>query len=231
MIVIFDLDDTLYPEITYVYSGFNAVALFLANEFNLNSEEVNKKLCAELESSGRGKVFDKVLSLYGLFTKTLVKKCVHVYRTHEPKIKLDSASIVVINQLQEEHIPIYLVTDGNKVVQNKKVEALGLYDKFKKVFITHRYGLQHSKPSPYCFYKIAERESVEPQEVIYIADNPNKDFVGIKPHGFNTVRINQGMFKNQYIDDKHKADVEINSISEVSKSFLKNTFNIKCPYE
>lgn len=226
MIVTFDLDDTLYPEITYVYSGFNAVASFLADEFSLNREELLNKLISELNLSGRGKVFDKVLSLYELYTKNLVKKCVSVYRTHEPEIKLDPAAIKVLTKLQEQNIPLYLITDGNKAVQNKKVEALGLYDEFERVFITHRFGLKYSKPSPYCFFKITEKESVDPQEVIYIGDNPNKDFVGIKPHGFNTVRVNQGMFENKYVDEEHQADIEISNISEISTQFLRSKFEV-----
>ena len=36
MILVFDLDDTLYPEISYVKSGLREVSIFLNKNFNLN---------------------------------------------------------------------------------------------------------------------------------------------------------------------------------------------------
>lgn len=226
MIVVFDLDDTLYPEISYVKSGFKAVATFLSQKFNLNSDEVFRKFITVLERMGRGRVFDEVLLIYNIYSKSLVRKCVKVYRTHGPEIKLDQSSEELIYGLKKKDIPIYLITDGNKVVQDKKVKALGLYEMFNKVYITHRYGLDKAKPSPYCFLKVAKRESVSPEEVIYIGDNPNKDFIGIKQFGFKTIRINQGMFKDYYIDKQHEADIKVENIGEISAEFLNRKFNM-----
>ena len=38
MILVFDLDDTLYPERTYVESGFKAVADSLAQKFGFDAD-------------------------------------------------------------------------------------------------------------------------------------------------------------------------------------------------
>lgn len=91
--------------------------------------------------------------------------------------------------LQSKNIPLYIVTDGNKIVQNNKIEALNLRKHIKKDFITHRFGKKHSKPSTYCFEKIRKLENVNPEDIVYIGDNPNKDFVNIKELGFRTIRI------------------------------------------
>ena len=40
MILVFDLDDTLYDEITFVYSGFSAVSKYLSLQFNLNEKKI-----------------------------------------------------------------------------------------------------------------------------------------------------------------------------------------------
>ena len=37
-VIIFDLDNTLYPEETYVQSGFKAVARYLSNKYDCNFE-------------------------------------------------------------------------------------------------------------------------------------------------------------------------------------------------
>jgi putative hydrolase of the HAD superfamily len=60
-IVVFDLDDTLYPEIEYVRSGFRAVAFELEARFDVHAEEAFALLWRALQVHGRGKTFDRVL--------------------------------------------------------------------------------------------------------------------------------------------------------------------------
>ncbi len=38
--VVFDMDDTLYDEMTFVQSGFRSVAQYLSTRFNLDKGEV-----------------------------------------------------------------------------------------------------------------------------------------------------------------------------------------------
>ena len=90
---------------------------------------------------------------------------------------------------------LYLVTDGNKIVQKNKVEALGIKNIFKKIFITHRFGLKNAKPSLYCFEIIKKIEECTWSDMIYIGDNPHKDFVNLNKVGAETARILNGSFK------------------------------------
>ena len=115
----------------------------------------------------------------------------------------------------------YIVTDGNKLVQLNKIKALGLEKFMKKCFLTSNYGLKNVKPSPYCFLKICNIENVEPKEVVYVGDDPNKDFVGIKPLGFQTVRLLKGRYKNLIKPKKYQSDIVINSLRELNLKLLK----------
>ena len=63
MIIVFDLDDTLYVELEYVKSGFQAVSSFLEQRFGLASEETFGAMMDILESHGRGAVFDRLSQL------------------------------------------------------------------------------------------------------------------------------------------------------------------------
>ncbi len=213
--VIFDLDDTLYSEIEYVKSGFKEVAEFLSLHVKKESQEIYQKLLYFLKKDGRGRVFDSTISSYIKPNKTLVKKSLSLYRKHHPKISLDQEAIKLLEFLQINKIPIYLVTDGNALVQERKIKALGLSKYVKKAFVTHRYGRSKAKPSAYCFEKIAKLEGVAPEEIVYIADNPHKDFVGIKPLGFQTIRLKQGMFKDVTLNAQHEAKLTFNSIKEL----------------
>jgi len=103
--------------------------------------------------------------------------------------------------------------------------ALGIYNKVKFPYITHRFGKMKAKPSPYCFLKIAEREKTAPENIVYVGDNPYKDFVGIKPLGFKTVRVLQGSFKDICLTVEFEAQRTIESLAELTEEFLWGLFN------
>jgi putative hydrolase of the HAD superfamily len=50
---------------------------------------------------------------------------------------------------------------------------------------------------------------------VYIADNPYKDFVGIKPQGFATIRVLTGPYKDIAIGEAFEADWKIKDLSEL----------------
>lgn len=214
-VVVFDLDDTLYDEITFVYSGFEAVAHYLANRYVLSAETVLDDFKKALQTQGRGRVFDHVLQSYGLIQKSLIARCIHIYRTHEPTIALLPEAKTILEELNRLNIPVYIVTDGNKITQANKIKALNLGNYVNKSFITHRYGIHNAKPSPYCFEKIADLEQKSSDKIVYIGDNIQKDFIGIKPLGFRTIRIRNGMFRNLEPTLEQAAHYDINHLLEL----------------
>lgn len=218
MILVFDLDDTLYEEKSYVISGFKAVATYISEKYNLNFESSLQIMLLELDKNGRGRVFDELLIQNAIYSKKEVKKCLSVYRMHLPQIQLTPEAVACIDRFK--NLPLYIVTDGNKIVQHKKIIALGVHKLVKKYFITYRFGLKHSKPSPYCFQKIAEMEKVNPEKIVYIGDNVNKDFVGIKPLGFKTIRVKTGHFADLMKDSEYEAEFSINNLNELTHQFL-----------
>ena len=88
--------------------------------------------------------------------------------------------------------PLYLVTDGHKVVQQNKVDALGLAPYFRHAYLTHRYGIHHRKPSIRVFELMMRRERCAPRDIVYVGDDPSKDFRGIRPLGVHTLRVRTG---------------------------------------
>jgi putative hydrolase of the HAD superfamily len=219
-VLVFDVDDTLYEELTFVRSGFRAVAHFLEEKYILPREKVYEQFVAELEKGGE-KIFDSVLRNFDLNTKDLVRKCLSVYRRHKPEIFLYKDAAKFLKMVGS--FPIYIVTDGNPIVQKNKVDALLSQNRIKKVFLTRRFGIKNEKPSPYCFEKIQLLENVAPEEIVYVGDNPNKDFVGIKPLGFRTVRILRGKYKDLRLDKEHEAEIEIKNFDELADAGLGGT--------
>lgn len=195
MILIFDLDDTLYEERTYVESGLAAVADYGEATFGWPKEQSLKFLTEALEREGRGRLFDLWLASHGRQNRAGVRACVGVYRAHQPRLELAPAARRMLD-LYGGRAPLYLVTDGHKGVQAAKVEALGLWPAFRKVYITHRYGVKNAKPSIHCFDLIRRREGCGFEDLVYVGDNPAKDFVGLNPLGVTTVRVLTGMHRD-----------------------------------
>jgi len=223
-VIVFDLDDTLYDELDFVKSGFNEVSEFLSKKFNIPKNKCYEIMINELQY-GRGEIFDNTLKKYNIFSKKLVKQCISRYRSHKPKIHLFHSAIKCLKKL--DIFPLYIVTDGNKIVQKNKVKALKIQKKVKFIFITSNYTLKNAKPSPYCFFKICELEKTSPQNIIYIGDDPSKDFVKIKQKGFKTIRVLTGKFKNEKYSKQFDADLTIKSLEELSLIKIKKLINIK----
>jgi putative hydrolase of the HAD superfamily len=225
MILVFDLDDTLYEEITYVKSSFRAVANYLAKKFNLSVNDIYQELIKVLEQKGRGNVFNEVLLNFHIFSKTEVKNCLTVYRKNQPDIKLSKDAKDCLERFNS--FPKYLVTDGNKIVQTVKIKTLGLDYYFKKTIPSHNFGKLRAKPSTYIFYKILDWEQAKPEELVYIGDNPNKDFINLKKEGFKTLRVLKGNFKNIQLTNEYEAHFQINSLDEFDFQLLNKIKKLK----
>ncbi|GAA3980661.1 HAD family hydrolase [Hymenobacter antarcticus] len=212
-VLVFDLDDTLYPELSYVHSGFRAVAAFLSPLLDVPAETLAAGMIAEEVTQGRGQVFDNVLRQHGRWSKTLVAACLRAYRQHLPQLALFPDAERCLARFAAW--PLYIVTDGHKEVQARKVAALPLAGRVRHAYLTNRYGRHRAKPDPHVFELICRREGVSAAEVIYVGDNVRKDFVGIKPLGFKTVRILRGNYAHLEADAAHEADRSIHSLDEL----------------
>lgn len=191
MILIFDLDDTLYPEVSYAISGFKAVAKYTYLEYGVKENKSLDILLFSLETGRRNFAFQDLIEKLDL-PKRIIPKLLSTYRKHIPQITLEPKALKLFKTYSE--YSKYLVTDGNKLVQAKKIEALELSKIMKQCFITHSYGLIASKPSIYCFEKIKKIEHAKWKDLVYIGDNPTKDFVNLNPLGVTTIRVKTGNY-------------------------------------
>lgn len=211
MILTFDLDDTLYDERTYVESGLLAVARFGEAEFGWDRGESLWFMIGVLDRDGRGAIFDQWLSAHGKLSRELVAECVRCYRHHAPVLALDQRAAALLPQLAR--YPLYIVTDGHKIVQDRKLTALAIRPLFKHAFITHRYGTKNAKPSLHCFELIRKAEQCRWQDIVYVGDNPAKDFVSLNRVGAQTVRVLTGVHRNAVAAPGFEAQHRIRDLS------------------
>ena len=151
--ILFDLDDTLYDEKTYVVSGLWAVAEELEVELQTPQDQLAEEMLAILEDDGRGRVFDVLLKRYGAYSKKRVKELVGVYRAHQPDITLFPDVSRVLGELRERNYLLGLVTNGLCVMQKRKVGALRIKPYMDAVVYPDKLGSDLWKPHPAGFRK------------------------------------------------------------------------------
>jgi putative hydrolase of the HAD superfamily len=188
--IVFDLDDTLYDELEYCKSGFDAVAHFLAESCEgLTTNRIFESLWKQFSAGNHTKTFNAALDELGLkYDDKIISSAVGVYRNHTPKIKLPKESEDVLRQLSRKYTPA-LLTDGFLPAQRLKVRALGIEKYFKCIIYTEEMGRQCWKPSPAGFEKLMRKLNVKPANCVYVADNAKKDFIAPKKLGFVTIQL------------------------------------------
>lgn len=171
--VIFDLDDTLYPEKAYVRSGYAAVA----REFS-QIPDMAEQLWKVFERGGRA--IDEVLESVGMATEENRDRALRVYRFHAPQIQLYEGAREMLNRLRQNGKRLGLITDGRPEGQRAKIKALRIEPLFDEIIVTDELGgVEFRKPNQRAFRLMGERLSVPFEKMIYVGDNLRKD--GIAP--------------------------------------------------
>lgn len=213
MILVFDLDDTLYDESTFVDSGFAAVAAMLSPRLGTPPSILHERLRSLLLTHGRGHLFDLLLAEYGGEDPDLVRECVSTYRTHTPAISLTDPVRAMLAGLAGHRL--YLVTDGDPDVQARKIAALGIAPYFAETYRTGAYGPDAGKPSLTCFELIRAREKCAWPDIAYVADDPSKDFVNLRKVGARTIRVHTGRCAQATAERGFDAEEHVDTVTEV----------------
>ncbi|MFJ7680013.1 HAD family hydrolase [Peribacillus sp. NPDC097198] len=212
--IIFDMDDTLYEEREYVLSGFFAIDNYL-NQINIDG--FYKKAVRLFDRGVRGTIINDVLESMGiLYSENFILFLVELYRNHIPKITLLDDAKVVIETLRPKY-KLGLLTDGYIKTQQNKVKALGVDGYFDIMIYSDSFGREHWKPSPTPYLELMKKFQCEGPELIYIGDNPMKDFITAKKLDWMTVKIERetGEYKDTLISEEYKADYTINTLYEL----------------
>lgn len=214
--VLFDLDDTLFPERDFVYGGYRAVAEAVWQDHRV---DIEPELRRRFDQGCRGDLFTPALRAAGLAPdEPTVRALVAVYRRHTPVIRpfVDTA---VIDQLSARGLRIGLVSDGHLEVQRRKLEALNLADRFDAIVFSDALGGRDAwKPSPKPFVTVLEQLQTAPNRAVYVADNPAKDFLGARRAGLQAIRIRRpgGLYAECLPHTPDAApDYEIRSLREL----------------
>lgn len=189
--LVLDLDDTLYAEIDFLYSGYKQIAMRLEpDDWKMLFNDLVKLYC------NGDNAFQYIADKYKVDLPTLL----YWYRFHLPEIKLFPNVENILNHLKEDY-KLAVITDGRSVMQRNKLKALNLEGILDYVVISEEIGSE--KPSLKNFSCV--QDELQCEKYIYLADNPKKDFVTPNKLGWETICLRD---KGSNI---HKQDFNIQS--------------------
>lgn len=191
--VVFDLDDTLYDEVDYCKSGFDAVGRFIEETCSLpegvTGGIVSEFLWSQFQSGNRTRTFNSAIEKFNITSNDdFIAELVAIYRNHPPAITLPDESRAILDKLSPKY-KLALLSDGFMPAQRLKVESLGIETYFQCIVYTEEMGREFWKPSTAGFERIVKSLAVKPENCVYIADNLKKDFIGPNELGFQTIQL------------------------------------------
>jgi len=215
--IVFDMDDTLFSEEDYVYSGFKFLGQWVQEQYGkLGFMEYAWDLFCLGE---RRNIFNKTLEKMQIqCDQTLIDRMLSLYRAHVPHICLLPDAEWVLNHLRDD-IKTGLISDGYFISQKNKVLALELRKWIQAVVLTDELGRECWKPSPVPYMKVCQELGVKPEECMYVGDNVTKDFIMANRLGWTSVHIDRrkGIYSGAEAGSEYQAHYKINDLRELSR--------------
>lgn len=203
-LVVFDLDDTLYPEWQFLHSGIHHII----KKFELNKSMRSTHFYACQKDWIHFLINENSLTL----TDQLVSDMLEEYRSHVPNITLREGALQLLRELKEQRCSIGLITDGRSNTQRNKLSSLGIDKFFDQIVISEELGSEKPSFENFnCFNQSVTK--------YYIGDNPRKDFVAPNQLGWTTIMLlNDGYnihSQDLIVAETYQAKLKIKSFKDL----------------
>jgi len=183
--VIFDLDDTLYPERRFALSGYAAVATQVAADTGMPARVIYRFLVARFRRAGREGLLQALCAAYALPVAD-IPRYVEIIRTHAPRLRHPRQTLAALSTLRARGHRLGVLTNGLPSTQRGKVAALAMERQVDAVIYAQECA-PAGKPAAVCFITALHRLGVEASRAVFVGDHPEKDIAGAHAVGLRTV--------------------------------------------
>lgn len=202
LILVFDLDDTLYKEIDFLKSAYLEIATYLSTKINEPATQLYEVLF--LYYTQGQNAFESLLKHYAI-KDVSTTELVEMYRRHYPNIVLPPAHRTLLSDIKTMIFKVGLITDGRSIQQRHKLEALGLLHYFDNIIISEEFGSEKPNLQNFLFFETTYGNDCH---YIYVGDNLLKDFIAPNALGWTTI----GLQDNGQNIHKHSQTVTLNHL-------------------
>jgi len=159
----FDLDGTLYDEFDFIIQAYKKIC----SELSLNNVILDFMLLRWLEEgSSYPYIFSETGKKFKLSNDFEVK-ALNIFRNISPKLTISNRVKFILDKLEESKLlKLFLLTDGHKELQIKKIQSLNIEKYFNEIIITN----DKPKPDPFHGTFLLEKYKSTPDKVLYIGD-------------------------------------------------------------
>ena len=117
-------------------------------------------------------------------------------------------SVATLAGLRSQGVRLGLITNGTVVMQQSKIDALGIASHFDAILISESEGVR--KPDVQIFQRAALRLGVHPAESVHVGDHPEADVRGAKSSGMRAIWI-----RDDHWGEPADADGAVDRIDQV----------------
>jgi putative hydrolase of the HAD superfamily len=211
--VLFDLDDTLFDQSTWLEGAWRGVAE-AARPLGVPGEEFRRALVEiAAEGTARGGIIDRALVRVGR-TDVAVGPLVDAFRSHRPATLPTFPGAGDLLCRLRGRLGLGLVTDGDPCIQRAKLEAIGLAGCFDVIVFSDELGREFRKPHAAPFRLALHGLGVDPSQAAFVGDHPVKDIDGARSVGMTTVRVRTGEYRSS--EGEAPADSDVADLGSLS---------------
>lgn len=212
MLLIFDLDDTLYQSFELRAARDKAVVNTVKKHKKLSyekAEELLEETRKKLKSDGKKYTTTAVYEKLGIPVKELYNSINSI--DIRGYIKNSRQDIELIENLSKMHT-IVVFSNSPKFIVDQTMEHIGMARIVSRIYNAEDLGV--SKPDPAVFRSIAQEMGFEVKDCVSIGDSVHKEIVPAKSAGMKTVLL---LAKTVNVPkEEHKfADFIINDLKEL----------------
>ena len=217
--VLFDVDDTLLDfgkaEAAAIRKTFERIGIPVTEELIRRYSEINAQQWSRFEKGEitREKLlterFDILFSELGINVPSEMAQASYEYLLGIGHYFVDGAE-ELLEALKDKY-ELYIVSNGNASVQDRRLKSAGIIPYFKDIFISERVGF--NKPSAEFFEACFEHiRGFEKDKAVIVGDRLSSDILGGINAGVKTCWFNP---RGDAPDPDIPADYEIKHLSEL----------------
>ena len=172
-LIIFDLDNTIFPLYYYDKIIFKHIAKELSTKLKINRTDLyNFLIYKKFVKKTNKKLFNLFIKHFKLSNKISEKRLVKFYQYYSKISNFNPPSIIdILKKIKNKKKKLMLITEGNSVRQKNKIKSLGIEKLFDYIIILDGKYNRKYKPSTNGIKKFLK--IIKMNSSIYLGDTHN----------------------------------------------------------